>query len=255
MPFSDAFVDPSAVLAPDVRVGRFTVVAAGVRVGKGSVLGNHVTIDEGTELGEGVVVGDGSWVGKPPTKAARSATTKDRLLPPARVGDGVRIGASATIYRGAVVGPRVFVADLATVREDSSVGEGTIVGRLVTVENRCTVGRFCKIETGAYVCALSTVGDYCFIAPNVTFTNDNFLGRTEKRFALHKGPILEAGARIGANATLLPGVVIGEDALIAAASVVTKDVPARKIAMGVPARVKGDVDPEELFRNQKGYLP
>jgi acetyltransferase-like isoleucine patch superfamily enzyme len=84
---------------------------------------------------------------------------------------------------------------------------------------------------------MATVEDYCFIAPCVAFTNANYLGRTEERKKHFGGPTLKKGARIGANATLLPGVTVGEDALVAAGSVVTKDVPARTIVVGSPAKV------------------
>ena len=72
-------------------------------------------------------------------------------------------------------------------------------------------------------------------------------GRTEKTFA---GPLLKRRARIGANATLLPGVTIGEDALVAAGSVVTRDVPARHIVVGSPAKILRSVPPEQLIENQ-----
>jgi acetyltransferase-like isoleucine patch superfamily enzyme len=151
------------------------------------------------------------------------------------------------------LGDGVFLGDQATVREDVTVGSQTILGRGVTVENKVSIGRRCKIETEAYVTALSTVEDYCFVAPEVTFTNDNYLGRTEERKKHFAGPTLKKGARIGANATLLPGVIIGEDALVAAGSVVTQDVPPRMIVVGVPARVLRPVPEEQLIENQLFY--
>ena len=133
------------------------------------------------------------------------------------------------------------------------IGDFTIIGRGVAVENRVKIGRKCKVETNAYICAFSVVEDFCFIAPMVTFTNDNFLGRTEERFRYHRGPWLKLGARIGANATLLPGITVGEDALVAAGSVVTRDIPPRKVVMGVPARIVRDVPEEQLIENQVFY--
>jgi acetyltransferase-like isoleucine patch superfamily enzyme len=130
------------------------------------------------------------------------------------------------------------------------IGEYTIVGRGVTVENKVTIGKRCKLETEAYITALSEIGDYCFIAPEVTFTNDNFMARTKERFKYHKGVTMKTGARIGANVTVLPGVTIEDDALVAAGSVVTRNVPARKIVLGSPARVWRDVPVEQLLENQ-----
>ncbi|MGB4253779.1 MAG: acyltransferase, partial [Minisyncoccales bacterium] len=109
------------------------------------------------------------------------------------------------------------------------------------------------IETEAYITAISIIEDYCFIAPEVSFSNDNYLGRTEERFKHFKGPTIKKGARIGVNATLLPGVIIGEDALVAAGATVTKDVPPRVIVAGVPAKYFRDVPEEELLINQSYY--
>lgn len=215
--------------------------------------GKNVVIYEGTVLGKNVVIGDNAVIGKPPFRAKHSVMTKEQELPPAVIGDNVCIGANTVIYRGCRLGNDVFVGDLASIREHVTVGDGTIIGRGVTVENKCTIGRRCKIETEAYICALTTIGDFCFVAPCACFTNDNFLGRTKERFRYHKGPTLLRGARIGANATLLPGVTIGEDALVGAGAVVTRDVPARKVVVGNPAKILRDVPPEQWVEAQEEF--
>ena len=183
-------------------------------------------------------------------KAALSAITHEQVLPPCEIEDACLIGALVVLYRGCKLGTKVMIADMASVREDVEIGEYTIVGRGVTVENKVKIGKRCKLETEAYITALSEIEDGCFIAPEVTFTNDNFLGRTKDRFKYHKGVTLRRGARVGANVTFLPGVTVGADALVAAGSVVTRDVPEKKIVMGSPAKVKRDVPAEQLLDNQ-----
>jgi acetyltransferase-like isoleucine patch superfamily enzyme len=89
-----------------------------------------------------------------------------------------------------------------------------------------------------------------FIAPCVVTTNDNFMGRTEKRKSLMKGPTIRRGARVGGGAILLPGVEIGEEAFVGAGAVVTKDVPPKTVVVGSPARVLRDVPDEELLESQ-----
>jgi acetyltransferase-like isoleucine patch superfamily enzyme len=120
----------------------------------------------------------------------------------------------------------------------------------VNVENFCTVGRFCKLESESYLCAYSTLEDRVFIAPGVVTSNDNFVGRTQERFKHFKGVTVRRGGRIGAGSVTLPGITVGEDALVAAGSVVTRDVPARKIVVGSPARVWRDVPAEQLLEQQ-----
>ncbi len=244
-------IHASAKLGAGTVCGEFVVIEEGVIIGKNCVIGHHAVIRQGTRIGHNVRIGEYSVIGKQPMVAVLSAVTKVKELAPAEIGDKVIIGSSVIIYRGCRLGPRVMAADTALIREDVTIGAETIIGRGVTVENRTTIGTRCKIQTNAYICAISAIGDGCFVAPCVTFTNDNFLGRTKERFKYHKGVTLLKGARIGANSTILPGITIGEDGLVGAGSVVTHDVPARKVVIGAPARVVRNVPREQLLDNQE----
>ncbi len=249
-------ISEKALIGQNVQMGYNVIIEEDVVIGDNCILGHNVIIRAGVRLGKGVLVGDGVLLGKLPMKASLSAvTTAGRVLPPLEVGDSVTLGAGSMVYRGAVLKDRVFVADCATIREDVTIGEETIIGRGVAVENKTSIGRRCKIETNAYITALSEIEDYCFVAPEVAFTNDNFMGRTEERKKHFKGPVLRQGARIGGNATLLPGIEIGPDGVVAAGSVVTKDVPPRTIVAGNPARILREVPPEQLLENQVFYEP
>ena len=95
--------------------------------------------------------------------------------------------------------------------------------------------------------AYSTLEEDVFIAPGVVTTNDNFMGRTERRLELMRGPTIRRGARIGGGAVLLPGIEIGEEAFVGAGAVVMQDVPARAVVVGNPARVIREVPEEELL--------
>jgi UDP-2-acetamido-3-amino-2,3-dideoxy-glucuronate N-acetyltransferase len=246
----ESFIHPSAKIGDGSQCGHHCVVSENVKIGENCRIGSGVIIHPDTIIGNDVRIDDHAVVGKLPMKAALSAVTKEQDLPPCLIEDYVILGTSVVIYRGCTIRKNVMVADLASVRENVEIGDFTIIGRGVTIENKVRVGKRCKIETEAYVTALSEIEDSCFIAPEVTFTNDNFLGRTKERFQHHKGVTMKRGARVGANVTVLPGVTIQEDALIAAGSVVTSDVPAEKIVMGAPARVLRDVSPDQLLKNQ-----
>jgi UDP-2-acetamido-3-amino-2,3-dideoxy-glucuronate N-acetyltransferase len=246
----ETYIHSTAKIGGGSQLGYNSVISENVQIGENCRIGSGVIIHPDTVIGNNVRIDDHTVVGKLPMKAALSAITQEQQLPPCVIGDGVILGTSVVIYRGCTLNKSVMVADLASVRENVEIGELTIVGRGVTVENKVRIGKRCKLETEAYITALSEIEDGCFIAPEVTFTNDNFLGRTKDRFKYHKGVTMKRGARIGANVTVLPGITIHEDALVAAGSIVTKDVPAKKIVMGTPARVIRDVPADQLLDNQ-----
>jgi acetyltransferase-like isoleucine patch superfamily enzyme len=243
-------VHASAAVGDGTTFGEHCVVGPGVTIGTGCAIGNFVVIHGGTRLGNDVRVDDHATLGKLPMKAANSATTKDQELPPLTVGDTCIVGTGVVLYRGATIDAKVLMADFATVRENVTIGRGTIVGRGVTVENFCVVGIYCKLESECYITAYSTLEDRVFVAPGVVTSNDNYVGRTAERFKHFKGVTVRKGGRIGAGSVILPGVTIGADALVAAGSVVTRDVPPRTIVMGAPAKPVREVPVEQWLENQ-----
>ncbi len=200
----------------------------------------------GTVLGEGVKVLENAVVGKQPTLSPRS-TAKREPLPPTVLGDGTIVSTGAIVFAGTTIGARVILGDQSCVRERVTIGDDVVLGRGALVENDTTIGALTKIQAEAYITAYSTLEDNVFIAPCVVTTNDNFMGRTEQRHALIKGPTIRRGARVGGGAILCPGVEIGEEAFVGAGAVVTKDVPPRVVVVGSPARVLRDVPAEELL--------
>jgi acetyltransferase-like isoleucine patch superfamily enzyme len=200
----------------------------------------------GTVLGEGVKVLEHAVVGKQPSLSPRS-TAKREPLPPTVIGDGTIVSTGAIVFAGSRIGARVILGDQSCVRERVTLGDDVVLGRGSLIENDTTVGAMTKIQADAYVTAYSTLEEHVFIAPCVVTTNDDFMGRTERRHELIAGPTIRRGARIGGGAILCPGVEIGEEAFVGAGAVVTKDVPPRVVVVGNPARVLRDVPPDELL--------
>lgn len=227
-------------------------VEEGVSLGGDVEIGPNAVVYSGTVLGDGVKVGPNAVLGQRPTKAKSSTLKVSGDLGGLRVGSGTVIGAGAIVYAGTTIGNDCFIADSAQVRERCTIGSRVIVGHAGTVENDCRVGDRTRIQTGAYITAHSVLEEDVFVAPMVTTTNDNYMGRTEVRFSRTKGVAAKRGSRIGGNAVILPGVTVGEEAMVAAGSVVTRDVPPYTRVMGVPARPAGDVPEEQILYPRGG---
>jgi Acyl-[acyl carrier protein]--UDP-N-acetylglucosamine O-acyltransferase len=241
-----AYIDPNADISMDTEIGEFVVVESGVKIAPGCRIGHHVVIHKGTVIGPNVAIGDHAVLGKQP-QLAKSSTVKQKVLEPLQIGANCQIGTGAIIYAGSSVDEDATIADLASVRENCRIGKDAVIGRGVAVENNTKIGAHTKIQTNAYITAYMELEDHVFIAPMVTTTNDNFMGRTEKRFALRKGATIQRGARVGGNAILLPGITVAEESFVAAGAVVTKDTPPRQVVKGVPAKPVRPVPDDELL--------
>lgn len=212
------------------------IIEEGVQIGENVRLGHRVIVRRQTVIEDDVSIADGAIVGREPSRA-KTSTLVTGDLDPLVIGRGTQVGAYAILYAGTVIGADCFIADQAQIRERCRIGHHVIVGHNSTIENDTMVGDYTKLQTGVYLTAKSTVEDHVFLAPMVTTTNDPYIARTEARHAATRGPHIRRGARIAAGAVLLPGIEVGQEALVAAGAMVTKDVPAYQVVMGVPARV------------------
>ncbi|HOH78095.1 MAG TPA: DapH/DapD/GlmU-related protein [Candidatus Cloacimonadota bacterium] len=243
------YVSDSAKLGQNVSLGINAVIMDDVVIGDNCLIGNNVVIHAGSRIGEAVRIDDNTVIGKKPLSSPRSIFKVPSDLKPAVIGSFCQIGANVVIYCQCEIGQRNLIADLATVRENVSIGELNIIGRNVAIENYVSIGNRNKFETNAYITAYSKIGDYCFVAPGVITSNDNYMARDPERFNHFKGITMEDGARIGANATILPGKVLHTDACVAAGAVVTRDAQAALIVVGNPAKAFRDVPEAQLIKN------
>jgi acetyltransferase-like isoleucine patch superfamily enzyme len=201
-------------------------------------LGNHVTIYPKVELGNGCVVMDGAVLGRMPITNSNTTRPIHSQYQPLLIGDGAIIGCNAVLYTGTSIGRRVLIADLASIREGCAIGDGVVIGRGVMVLYECQIGDRSRIQDQVHLVGNMVIEEDVFIGMGVTTTNDNDVYLT--RFGLARpnlrGPIIRRYAVVGAGATILPGVEIGEGAMVAAGAVVTRNIAPWTIAAGVPAR-------------------
>ncbi|HWY19123.1 MAG TPA: acyltransferase [Solirubrobacteraceae bacterium] len=231
------------MLSPDPRAPGL-VLGENVLVGEDVTFGAHVVVHDDVVLGDGCVIEDHAILGKRPRLAGRSTARGDvgRLT----LGERVIVCAGAIAFAGASVGDGVILGDQSYLRERSTVGPGSVVGRGSVLDNDVTIGARVRIQTNVYITAYSVVEDDVFVGPCAMSTNDDTMARHGSEYAL-RGTTLRRACRIGGAAVLTPGVEVGEEAFVAAGAVVTRDVPARAVAMGVPARVVREVPAEDLL--------
>jgi len=162
---------------------------------------------------------------------------------------GTIIGARAIIRSGSILYCDVEIGDdfqcghNVIIREHTKIRDRTSIGTASVIEGHSSIGNDVNIQSMVYIPTNTTIGNRVFIGPNAVLTNDRYPPSGKPRL---QGPALLDRCVIGANATILPMVTIGEGAAVAAASVVTKDVPAGKLAIGAPAKIR-DL-PKELIR-------
>jgi acetyltransferase-like isoleucine patch superfamily enzyme len=186
-------------------------------------------IYENVNLGAGTMVEDFCIVGTPPRGAAAGALATV-------IGDGSVIRSHTVIYAGNTIGRNFQTGNKVNIRESNRIGNNVSIGTLSVIEHHVEIADNVRIHTQVFIPEYSVLEEGCWIGPNVVFTNAKYPLSPGVKDSL-AGPIIRKGAKIGANSTLLPGVVIGENALVGAGSVVVRDVPAGAVVVGNPARV------------------
>ena len=181
-----------------------------------------------SEIGDSCFIDPDALIGYP---------HKDGLNENRKSIEGCIIGANSTIRPGTIYSTARVGKDTRTghnflIRENTIVGDGCLIGTNVVIDNDCIVGDNCSFQTGAYIPTGTKIGNRVFLGPNTSLTNDKTPLRTEYNL---ESITLENDVTVGSNATIMPGITVGEGAFIAGGAVVTKDVPAWHLAKGCPA--------------------
>jgi len=151
------------------------------------------------------------------------------------IGKDAVLRSGTIIYCDVTIGNRFQSGHNVMIREKTRIGDRVSIGTSVVIDGNTRIGNDVSLQSMAYIPTNTTVGDHVFIGPNAVLTNDRY---PPSGIGGLVGPVIESHAAIGANATLLPGIHIGEGALVAAGAIVTRDIPAYKLAVGVPAKIQ-----------------
>lgn len=206
----------------------------GVVVPDDAEIGPNVVVFAGVAIGAGCVIQAGAVIGKRPVLGRHSRAPAPSVAPTV-LGPGAAVGCYAVVNAGTEVGPGAVVGDHVLLREGVRLGEASVVGYGGSIGRGVVIGRRCKLMNNAVVAPRSVLEDDVFCGPGLTVTNDPTLGRHGEEDVI-AGATLRRGCRIGASVTLLPGVEIGEEAVVGAGALVTRSVAAGTLVVGVPAR-------------------
>ena len=190
-----------------------------------------VLVPEHVTLGKDVVLDENVLLGRIPERSIPDQKT--------RIGDRSVIRWGSVVYAGVKIGSGFQTGHHVIIREETEIGDDVKIWNLSVVDYGCKLGNRVKLHNHVYVCQGAVLEDDVFLAPGARLANDRYPpGRQGVDWEC---PVIKKGAQIGMNVTILPGVVVGEGAMVGAGSVVTKNVPPYAIVYGNPAQTRGDM--------------
>jgi acetyltransferase-like isoleucine patch superfamily enzyme len=178
---------------------------------------------EGLQVFEPVTLGFPSRENIGRTGFTGTTIGKDALLRPGTI-----------LYCDVVIGDGFQAGHNILIREKTRIGDRVSIGTATIIEGHTTIGSDVNVQSMVFIPTHTIIGDHVFIGPNAVLTNDRYPPSGTGGL---KGPVIRDNAAVGAHATILPGVCIGNGALVAAGAIVTRDVPAHMLAIGAPARI------------------
>jgi acetyltransferase-like isoleucine patch superfamily enzyme len=230
-----AVVETSSI-GSNVRIDEFSIVRDGVITGNNVVIHPHVIVESGVEIGDGVEIFPGTYIGKQPKGAgatARPITYEPRVV----IGNECAIGPNAVIFYDVEIGHNTLIGDGASIREQVRIGHHCLISRYVTINYNTQIGNNTRIMDLSHITGNSKVGSNVFISILVSTANDNLVLNREYEEEFILGPQIGDDVTVGVGAIILPKVHVGPGAFIGAGAVVTKNVDAHNLVMGIPARV------------------
>jgi acetyltransferase-like isoleucine patch superfamily enzyme len=249
---TDSRIHSSAIIEGTTKLGAETIVEphtslfGPIRTGKQCFIGTGSRLHGPLEIGDNAFIGEFVSIGfptQPRIIAFQTGMTRHPYVKskPTVLGDNCIIRTGTVIYANVKLGNHVRTGHHAIIREEVTIGDHSLIGTGAIIDGKTSVGSKVSIQSRAYIPWKTTIEDHVFLGPNCILTNDKYVMRTP--FEL-EGPTIRRGASVGAGAIIMPGVEVGEEAVIGAGAVVTRDVPPKTIVFGVPARTRNKIPRE-----------
>ena len=225
----------STNLGKDVTIMENVVIRLGAKIGDKVIIHPNVIVESGCEISTGTEIFPGSHIGKRPRGAGATAR-EIRYQEKVEVGENCSIGPNAVIFYDVEIGKNNLIADGASIREKSKIGDFCIIGRYVTLNYNVKVGNNSRIMDLTHITGNCIIGNNVFVSIHVSTVNDNIVIKREYEEERIVGPTFQDNCTVGAGAIILPGIIISENAMVGAGSVVTKSVEENTVVMGIPAK-------------------
>lgn len=232
---SDKSTVETKFIGKNVEIHEYCVIRSNVRIANNVIIHPHVTIYGGVEIGNNVEIFTGAVLGKKPS-APDILSRQIEYSEIVKIGDNSSIGPNTIIYYDVEIGEDCLIGDAVAIREKSKIGNRCILGRHVSLNYNVIIGDESIIMSNSHLTGNTKVGKKVFISVGVCTANDNHFGDLGYDESFVLGPTIEDRAKIGEGAIILPKIRIGENSLISAGSVVTRDVEKNSQVMGIPAK-------------------
>jgi acetyltransferase-like isoleucine patch superfamily enzyme len=217
-----------------VKIGHNTIISKNIQIGKNVTIGNNVVIHEGVIINDNVILSDNSVIGCKP-QPRKSSSNKTKSLFQTILGTNVFVGYASILYAGVQINSNSYVADMVWVRENSQIGSNSVLGTKCSIMNSVRIGNNSRVMNNSQITEFTQIGNDVFIGPDVSTVSDNDFGRGKNQYN-PKPIVINDKSRLGGNCTILPGIEIGKNSIVAAGSVVVRDVPSNVLVLGNPAR-------------------
>ncbi len=241
MKFENSIVKTNKI-GKNVRIEPFCLIEEGVEIGNNVVIHSGTKIEDGVKIRDNCEIFPNSYIGKQP-KSPGSLTRKLRFDKTTEILENCLIGPNAVIYYDVKIEKNCLIGDGASIRENVEIGEFSVIGRNSTVNYNVKIGKRTKVMDLTVITGNCEIGDNVFVSCLVATTNDKKFGRGQDfNIEEFKGPTIKNNVAIGAGSNILHGVVVEDSAVVAAGSIVTKNVAEKQLVMGSPARFVKNVD-------------